>query len=358
MKSRIHLILPALALVSWFLFTACSAASEVQQTQQTPPQTETPTEAQPSDSSSQNEAISDDSFTETSASDDLPDGSALWLLDIQAVWTAEKEQELQKELFYTCLPHQSLTLISSTDSDYIRKAMDLKMTHADSSPLFFSAHQESIMTELVDKGVIDTCYTLETAGTADHSPSVPEETAIPAVQKAVDYFGPYFAMLLPEDQEQSLYDSVPKTIFNSTYLTDLISAPDMSPYVTSVDKRHFIYKGSTEDWTFEYETDNSVTWYDMDNQIKSKGTYEIRFTAAYTGSLDDLDKIGELTISYQGPSHGGSSTMEPPFYTTEFTRKSYGKGSNLPDGSEEIPAEVTMDGITQTAILRSAPSPN
>lgn len=332
MTFKPHHIIPALTLALTLLLTACSTVS---------PSLPAPTEA-PSPSPSQ-----------TAAQTALPAEHAVWLLDFDTVWTPEKEQDFEKELALYYLSSQPLTFLSSTDADYVSKALELVQSQADSTPLYFSSHQESTMKELTEKGVIDTYFLLDTSGTPDQPSTALEEGFIPSLQQASDYFGPYFAMRLPDSKDSSRGESLPQTIFNSSYLIDLISAPDMTPYETSVDHRRFIYKGSTKDWTFEYETANTVTWYDMDGVIKTKGRNEGRFTAIYNGPLEDLNNLSELTISYKAPTHSGSSTMSPPFQTTEFTRTTSGKEALLPDGTEEIQAEVIMDGIPQTTILHS-----
>ena len=279
--------------------------------------------------------------------------TSVWFLDTGIEWTEAKEAELYKDLLMNyIIPAEPLGFVSFSESGYVEQVKEFQKTSDGVRPIYISAHDEGIMKKLKGEGEIDTYYTLIEETDSDTS-TEDGETEFTASADAIEFFGPYFAMILPEKPEIGSYTLLPQTIFTNASLLDLISGPDMTNYITSVDERHYIYKGGSENWDFEYQTDGSITKYDRDGTRSTKSECQNLFTASYKGTLEELNRSKKLEISYKSGSHGGSQTTEGPFFDTVFTHRGGSQGGYVEDGSEKIQVTVTLDGKTDTVELEN-----
>lgn len=278
---------------------------------------------------------------------------AIWFIDSDLDWSETKEQEFSKRLYENYIMLDlPLTFVSISESEYIGKVEEFLKTHDDSLPVYLSTHDEGILKKLQEEGAIESYECLEERNVNE---DVTYEGSLVAEKAAIEYFGPYIAMVLP-DQSEVNYEEIPGWVVSSTYLTDFVSGPDMSRYVESVDERRFTYKGGSGDWEFEYQVDGSITYYRMDGRLSTDSECNQKLIASFKGDMETLNRVKQMEIVYRSTAKGGSMKEEGPFNRPEFVLSGGGRGGAVEDGEETIHVTVTMDGVEESFELQRDPS--
>lgn len=123
-------------------------------------------------------------------------------------------------------------------------------------------------------------------------------------------------------------------------------------------EHHYTYFGENDLWSAEYKVDSTVTVSKNKGKINSASNRDSIMTVTYKKALSDLEKIKDITISYDfvGGSYSLSSHYEEGESPSNnvFTLKSSDTGSVIENEDESISVTINIDGEIQTIELTNA----